>query len=105
MLNFATQIEDFNWNLRCILDALNNFEINVGLGDNMTLHLLAKAQETIYKLSKNLHYDRSKNANEMIMCSMDLKHFEMRRSIYCRRCEVVSFAFDFLYFDRISQYD
>lgn len=105
MLIFADQIEDFNWNLRCFLDALNNFDKDVGLGDNMTLNLLAKAQETVEKLTKNLQFDRSKNANEMIMCSMDLEHFEMRRNIYCRRCEVCAYAFDFLCFDRISPYD
>lgn len=88
MLHFAHQIEDFNWNLRCFLDALNSFENDVGLGDNMTLDLLAKAQETVDKLSKKLQPIRSKNGNEMIMCSIDSKHFETRRAIYCCRCEV-----------------
>lgn len=107
MLNFGHQIEDFNWNLRCFLDALNSFENDVGLGDNMTLHLLAKAQETANKLSENLQFNRSKNESEMIMCSMDSKHFEMRRTIYCRRCEVgaCAFPFNFLYFNRISSHD
>lgn len=86
------------------MDALNSFENEVGLGDNMTLHLLAKSQETIAKLSENLQFNRSKNESEMIMCSMDSKHFEMRRTIYCRRCEVCAcaFTFDFLYIDPIS---
>lgn len=82
------QIEDFNWNLRHLLDVLSTYQTEVNKANKTTFTLLEKTLDKIGDLIGNADEVNTATNNDIIVFSIDDKYFEIKRSIFCRVCEV-----------------
>lgn len=81
------QVEEFNWNLRHFLDVLANFEKSVNKANPTTIQLLGQTVDKLGNLLENVE-EIEEGRNETIILSIDESRFDIKRSIYCRMCEV-----------------
>lgn len=80
-------MEEFNWNLRHFLDVLGNFERRVNKANPTTIQLLGQTVDKLGNLLENVE-EIEDGRNETIVLSIDDSRFDIRRSIFCRMCEV-----------------
>lgn len=75
---------------------MTNYQANVNKANPTTLQLLERTLDKLGNLLENID-EIEEGRNETIIFSIDESKFDIKRSIFCRMCEVCH-AFYFIFF-------